>query len=563
MVRSPPLIGCVEVPGLVFTRNWPRFHRRYSLAARDYVTRENIADSSAEIVKAHPEKVRSVLAPHVIFIDVPIPPDAYSRLRECLQNLDFTTTLHVDVSAPRDSSDEPSNTRFYSAMGAVDEPRALIRNIVADARDGTRFGEMAVFYPTPDYSSRIKDALDDAGIKNCGPSPRTLAETAAGKFVSLFFNMLAEDMRRDMFTSWTSSSPVRDPVADARVPAVPWEVVSRNARISRFSGEIDWAASLEKYARLMRRRAQRAAESDDQDGATVDPDSLHETADNALKLRDFVKELTARASVEHPTCWGDWVGWLEEITSDYLVASDKTDDEDRTGIKRIRDAFDQVRGLDAVTRSEVDLSKFTRTVQRLLGTTTGTSSGWGSSVLVAPLTAGVGNAFKSIHILGMSEGSLPGPGRTDPLFPDALRREIDPEGERLLTGSDHLDINHATFLMATSCAPNSRLYWNKALMGATNESYPSPWFVDEIQKASNQTNIPVKSLMDPNSEYVESVAALSEIAQTTSRASSGYDFGLRDVAVRSQLSSPEIGVLHDPVVRGVEGWTRRCAISSQ
>ena len=522
--------------------------RRYSDVAKEYLTRENVADFAAATATDYPETVRSTLASRIIFVLPPTPPDAYSRLRDILRRLDFTSTVEVKADSPpsTNGSDDAAQTRFYSAMGAADEPRALIRNIIADARDGIRFGEMAVFYPTSDYASRIKDALNDAGIKNCGPSPSTLAETPAGKFVSLFFAMLAEDMRRDTFTSWTSSSPVCDPQTGERVPYVQWEVISRNAKISRFSGEIEWETSLERYARLMRRRAKRASDSVDDDDASVDPESLFEIANEALKLRGFVSELNGHTSAVKPTNWNAWVDWLETVISTYLVASNRPDAEDGFGLKQITEELGRVRELDAVTRSEVDLPKFIRTVQRLLRSNVGNSSGWGSSVLVAPLAAGVGNSLKSIHILGMSEGSLPSPRRSDPLLSDGLRRELDPEGSRLLTSSDRLEIDHETFLSAKACASHSRLYWNKALMGATNESYPSPWFVDEIQKASGQTNISVKSLMDPCSKFVETVTSLSEIATPSFVASSEYEYGLWDVATRSQNPAMRDDLLNDP-----------------
>ena len=98
------------------------------------------------------------------------------------------------------------------------------------------------------------------------------------------------------------------------------------------------------------------------------------------------------------------------------------------------------------------------------------------------------------------------------------------------------------------------MYWNKALLGASNESYPSPWFVHEVLKARDETNVPVKSLIDPQSDWVESVTALSDIGTTQSGASSDYEFGLLDVAIRSDderglqemLAEPR----NHPILRG-------------
>ena len=526
--------------------------RKYSRELGGYVTREQKATIAAQTASQNRRVVTQTLAPDVVVVRAPTGPNAYTDLWESLQNLPSATTVEISVfpSTGTNGSQSQRSTRFYSTLGAADEPRALIRNIISDARNGVKFGEMAVFYPSSDYASRIRDALNTAGIANCGPSTRTLAETSAGKFVSLFLTMLSEGMRRDTFTSWTSSSPVVDPSTKKRVPSVPWEVVSRNAKVSRFSAESDWKNSLDRYARGMYRRAQRAAESMDTDGRTVDPETFGAMSKSASQLEKFVTRLTDNTSSEVGTRWIDWVGWLDTIIDTYLLPDTRETD----GFLQIQEALNQVRALDGVTQSQVDFSRFRRTIERILRTYIDASSGWGSSVLVAPLTAGTGTAFKSIHILGMAEGSLPGPGRSDPLLPDNLRRELDPIGSRLLTRSDHLGLDQTIFRMALSCAPSNRLYWNKALMGATNEAYPSPWFVDEVQKAHNQTNVSVKSLMDPQSDYVDSVTPLAEVAASDFSASSEYEFSMRDVAIRSKDSTTRNGLLSDksftPLARG-------------
>ena len=519
--------------------------RKYARDASTYLTREQKAALAAETA-TNDLAAAAELGQSLIVVRSPAVPDAYTRLWETLQRLPSSTTLNILTELGNNIDHTNRNTRFYSTMGAADEPRALIRNIMSDARDGMKFGEMAVFYPTSDYASRIRDALDAAGIKSCGPSAKTLAETPAGRFVALFLAMVTEDMRRDTFTSWTSSSPVIDPSTGTRVPAVPWEVASRNAKISRFGGETDWTRSLGRYAYRMKRRAERAKDTSDDGETAIDPDSLLEAARSASQLGDFVTDLTRRIQVDDLTTWSEWVGWLDEIISRYLTPRDKPEDLERNGLDHIQVELNQVRELDDVAKTNVDFPRFTRTIQRLLRANVGGSSGWGSSILVAPLAAGTGSAFKSVHIVGMAEGGLPGPGRSDPLLSDNFRRQLDPQGSRLLTKNDHLELDQQTFQLALSCAPVDRMYWNKALLGATNESYPSPWFVNEVQKAFQKTNVPVKSLMDPQSEYVETVTAQSDLKTSDAEAASEYEFGLRDVAIRAETTSSRSHLLSDP-----------------
>ena len=295
--------------------------REYNVASARFLTREQKAKIATETTRLEQGLVAKTLAPNLVVLNVPAAPDAFTTLMENLLLLPFAYTVNVvpDSTSTSNQSESQRTTHFYSAMGDADEPRALIRNIMRDARNGTKYGEMAVFYPSSDYAARIKDALDAAGIPNCGPSARTLAETSAGKFVSLFLTMLSEDMRRDTFASWTSSSPVIDPATGTRVPSVPWQVVSRNARVSRFNDSSDWNNSLERYANSMHRRALRALESDDDDTTRTDPDSLFETANHAQSLKVFLNSLANRINNHNPSRWSEWVAWLESIISDYSV----------------------------------------------------------------------------------------------------------------------------------------------------------------------------------------------------------------------------------------------------
>ena len=48
------------------------------------------------------------------------------------------------------------------------------------------------------------------------------------------------------------------------------------------------------------------------------------------------------------------------------------------------------------------------------------------AVYVGTIAGAVGLEFQAVRILGLAEGSLPSPGREDPVLPDAMRREVDP-----------------------------------------------------------------------------------------------------------------------------------------
>ena len=524
----------------------------YAASAARFLTRENKAAIAAETVTKSPAIVASDLAPHIVMLQVPTAPDAYSRLRDCVQELPSTMTLRVrpDANSHEEWGANEPNTRFYSTMGPADEPRALIRNIVADARSGVRFGEMVVLYTSSDYASRIKDALGAAEIESCGPSTSTLADTPTGRFIRLFLNMITVDMRRDAFTSWTSSAPVVDAANGQRVPSVPWEVASRNAKISRFGGDDRWKRSLGRYAKSLRRRATRAEQAADEDTA-IDPDSMRALADAATQLEYFVERLNRKIQPTDPRSWPDWIDWLAGILDEYSASPGNDEGLVATGRDRINDVLSEMRDLGEIGKSVVEFSRFSRTVQRALQISSSADSGWGTAVLVAPLEASIGNSFRSVHILGMAEGGMPAPARSDPLLSDDLRRILDPEGGRLPTRKEQLELERQTFQLALQSAKKRNLYWNKALLGATNESYPSPWFVDEVIKSRNLDMAPVKSLMDPQSEYVDSVVALSDLHESRLNPSTDYEFRMQSVSRHSFDNASMSDLLADPSNRAL------------
>ena len=534
----------VAITNLPLYRQLSDIHRRFKLDAEGYMTPAEKSRIAANIAADEPGFVSKILAPDIILLRAPVPPDVHTVLWETLQTLPNADTVSIlaETSAVTNGAPTERNVRFYSAAGTVDEPRALIRNIMADARNGIKFGQVAVFYPSADYASRIKDALDIAEIPNCGPSTKTLAGTPAGRFVSSFIAMLSDGMRRQSFAAWTSTSPVVYPITKTRVPSVLWEIATRDAKISRFTDQSDWENALDRYARSLDRRARRIESGADEGTDKTDPESLKDTARNARFLKRFINDLADIADTQDIISWSGWSEWMRKVIETYLAPND----DDIDGLDQVHDALTQIGQLDAVSQSHVDRGKFSRTVQRLLRKRVGASSGWGKSVLVAPLNAGTANAFKSIHILGMSEGVLPGPDRTDPLLSDHLRQVLDPNCERLLTRAKQLELERAMFQMARSSAPINHFYWNKAITGATNESYPSPWFVDEVQKANGQTNIPVKSLMDPESQLVESVVPLAEFHSRNHVPASTYEFDLLDVAIQSQSESTRTQILRQP-----------------
>jgi RecB family exonuclease len=67
-----------------------------------------------------------------------------------------------------------------------------------------------------------------------------------------------------------------------------------------------------------------------------------------------------------------------------------------------------------------------------------------------------------------------------------------------------------------------------------------------VQKANAETNLPIQSLMEPQSRYVEAATTLSDIDALELQTSSEYEFRLREVAIRAGNEISRADILYDP-----------------
>ena len=504
--------------------------REYSKVASNYISGKDVAATAGQVLIDDAATVASILGARQIVVVTHKKPDVFTKLWECLTRLDTATTVKLLTSddlnseARRAGSDE-TVTHFYSTLNAADEPRALIRNIMEDARGGVRFGDMAVIVPSG-YEKRIQDSLRAADIPITGRKSRSLADSPQSRFVVHLLKMINSEMRPAAFATWATGCPIVEPATGERIPAARWEKICREVKLRSLNSESDYKRLIAKYRDSMFRKAKRVEEDPDMDHA-ISVASLRTEADLANRLIRFLDELNEQ--LEHPehADWGTYADWLLGVKSAYIYKPRDEDDEyDDTD--RVDSCIDHIRRLDDVSQRHVSFDRFASVVQSEISNPSGTIPGLGSSVLVADAVSVAGCVFQRVHMLGMSEGNYPSTARSDPLLPDYRRVELDPDSSILQTRKEREQISRAHYLYALESASHRRLYWNQAEPGDADIKYPSSWYLDELRKISGNDgiSIKVKDVMDPDKGMIYFTPEMHQISNGKLTLGEAYEFDL-------------------------------------
>ena len=501
--------------------------REYSRVASNYISRKDIAAVATQIVSDDPATVASILGARQIVVLTRRKPDVYMRLWECLTKLGSATTVNLLPSDDLNTGEycagsDKTVTHFYSTLNVADEPRALIRNIMEDAREGVRFGNMAVIVPSG-YEKRVQDSLTVARIPITGRKSRGLAHSPQSRFVVHLLKMVNSDMRPATFATWATGCPIVDPATGERIPAARWEKICREVKLRSLNSESNYKSLIKRYRDSMLHKAKRVEEDPDMDHASS-VDSFRTEALLADQLIKFLDELNER--LEHPEHaeWSTYADRLLEVKSAYMYKP-RNEDDNRDDADRV---IDRIRRLDDVSKRHVPFDRFASVVQSEISNPSGPIPGLGSSVLVTDAFNATGCVFQRVHMLGMSEGNYPSPARSDPLLPDYRRVQIDPNSSTLQTRKEREQISRAHYLYALESASYRRLYWNQAEPGDADIKYPSSWYLDELRKSSGSDGISmkVKDVMDPDKGIIHFTPEMHQISNGEVTLGEAYEFDL-------------------------------------
>jgi CRISPR/Cas system-associated exonuclease Cas4 (RecB family) len=389
--------------------------------------------------------------------------DDLARVRACL----FDST----AAAPERALD--GSLELFSAPGEGRECVEIARRILAHARAGVRFDEMAVLIRSPQsYVGLIEHALDragipawfDRGVRRPHPAGRAflalLACAAEHLSAARFAEYLSlgqvpragdgsaeawaepddEALRRpagelslddddEAERTATDDSPPADAAVVAGTLSVPWRWEALLGEAAVIGGGVDrWQRRLDGYARELDRRLEEAARQDGDEGGRVRGVRLAQA--QLAHLRQFAVPLvTQLGSWPDRASWGDWLDRFEGLAPQVL----------RLPAHVLR-ALADLRPMASV--GPVDLGEARRVLtERLLTLQSEPPARRFGRVFVGTPQQARGRSFRVVFVPGLAERMFPQKPREDPLLLDGLRERLDAAlptqharlaGERLL-----------------------------------------------------------------------------------------------------------------------------------
>jgi len=438
-----------------------------------------------------------------------------------------------DVEVDSSTRSGLSGIRFVSTPDPAEEARWIVRDVLAAAREGTRFARIGVFFEEPSYGARLTGAFQLSGVPVSGPSPITLANTPGGRWIRGLLAFLDHpgsmdhtgdgDSRfaRDRMAAWVTGSPVVTADGDPAAGAA-WDVISRNAGVVAGAGS--WDHRLAEHARRLRVRAEKAAKQDESDDASRS--AWINEANESERLRKFVAQLAAeQLSAERNASswgWGDFVTWLKALKEKYGQARALESDGDEAA-QALNSALDAISDLDSINLPSPTFQRFRRTLEQELDRPLSRVGRLASGVFVAPLRQASGCDFDLIYVVGMAEGSYPAIGSEDPLLPDIFRNGV----PGLKTLGDERASARRRYLTALGSAPQRVLVWPRSQPGATRQVWPSRWFREAAEVAHGKP-LPA-NLLDTENGPVEIVPTPTRQTSET-RPADRYEYELKSLA---------------------------------
>ena len=493
-----------------------QIYETYAERSRGWMTRAQLALKSAEITRTRPDVVSQVVGDLCILVPPHDEFDTHSALWDALQERDGTVSLRISAR-PVGESGGGLTSRFYSTVSSWDAPRQLVRNVISDASDGIKFGDMAVFVPDAVTAWRIRDAFSAAGIPVAGRSPFGLAAETAGRFVVQFLDAVVNNLRRDSLMTCLTSSPVVFPENREPVPATRWDKIVRRASIVGFDADSEWERRLEVYRESLNYRRDRMKEDPDAEGASETDVGLGYIAyelDQIDELKAFVKLILDDIdSGLDAKSWGGHTEWLDQMVERYLSVED-TSPQGIPGMEQVRRVLGAVSELDQVgdrqpRSAKVSFARFAETVRSGVNGVAGSQQRLGRGVLIAGIDAGIASSFDRVHVMGLSESAYQFSGADHPMLRESDRSLLNEGADLLPTVSSRRDSARSAFALAIDSASSRSFYWNRSNVGDTSDSYPSPFFMDELSQCLGR-NVSAEEAMSGDIDEIECEPPLNE-----------------------------------------------------
>ena len=375
---------------------------------------------------------------------------------------------------PLDGVVSPVRTALATMSDADEEVRSAVRAVVAAVRAGTPLDRIALLYGTPvPYARLVSEQLRGAGIAYNGASVVGPGVRVAGRTLLRLLELHRRGLRREDVFTWLSGAWLSHD--GRRAPVGAWERISREAGV--VAGRGDWDLRLARY--IEERRAELGAVEADPDAAPWRAEHLTGSIERAEGLRSFVVGLSDEldAAAATPRSWSARAAWARSLSRRLL--GDEASREhwplaEQRAATRVERALDRLGCLDEIEPA-VGLDVFTRTLAIELDQDPGREGRMGEGVLVGPIAMGVGAELDLVVVLGLVEGSFPGPVRDDSLLPD---HEREAAGGELARRDQAVERQHRHLLATLAGAARQLLCVPRGDLRRSVERVPSRWALD-------------------------------------------------------------------------------------
>ena len=407
---------------------------------------------------------------------------------------------HLFADIAPDAGDPDPSLQFFSAPGEGREAVEIARRVLAEARRGVRFDEMAILLRAPhQYHGLLEHALErasvpawfDRGTRRPHPAGRAFlallacaAERLSARRFAEYLSLGQVPAPGDQQMAW---APAGDEVLalrdggdetvvgagsgrsdeSATLPAPRrWERMLVEASVIGVTAD-RWARRLGGLdAELLRRmrEAERQALDDQAAAIARDRERLQQLRAFALPLVEELAAWPARAA------WGDWLERLSALAPRVLrlpafVLRVLADLRPMSTVGPV--SLDEVRSVLADRLRLVDAEPPSRRYGR---------------VFVGSPSQARGRSFRVVFVPGLAERMFPQKPRQDPLLGDAARERVDPalgtraeqgRRERLLlhlavgAATDRLYVSYPRLDIAEGRARVPSFYALDVLRGAT------------------------------------------------------------------------------------------------
>ncbi|MBT4141672.1 MAG: hypothetical protein HOE50_00825 [Chloroflexi bacterium] len=506
--------------------------RKYMELAKPYRRGALVAEKAATLFSSGAHADRIATLGTVLLVEAATVAQVQRPLFDALANMPDSVTISIvdsdDDNDPAVPTSHPDRIKPVAVPDVAEEVRGVVREIVAQARNGKRFPRMAVVFEDDSYASRIAEALELADIPVSGPDRTALSDAPEGLFVSGLLDIFDGDFSRLDFTAWLAGAPVKDPANGKTVPSARWDAISRTAGVTESVSD-SWIPRLDRYSKNIVRHAKRSDQLDEGKANVVE--AATSDADYAIWLKEFVIGLSQRKPTEKEDSWSGFAKWLRSMVKGYLWVAAAPDDSPKSQSSRLTTLIDRLESLET-TGSVPTFEHCAGVLREQLEKRSAGLRSLGSGVYVGPIWTAAGCPFDTVFVLGMSEGRYPSPGKTDPLLPDPMKKEIDPTGSLLGTIDARVEESHQSFISVIHSAEQVFMYWPSGIPGESREFGPARWFLSAVREVSGEPLLQAGKLSE------------SEI--------SGLTFRRRSESINMPPS--EAGDRHEYDVVGARGW---------